>query len=110
MFDIIFAGGEFIFSHVGFAHWTPGGTTACVIAGRLAAADHSLKILVVESGQHSRDVPPHVQPSRYIEHLAPSSTTVSFHVAKPSPHLNGRAAVVPCGRSVGGGSTVNCKL
>ncbi|KAF8556499.1 alcohol oxidase [Imleria badia] len=92
VFDIIFAG---------------GGTTACVIAGRLAAADPSLKILIVESGQHSRDLPQHVQPYRYIEHLAPDSTTVSFHVAKPNPHLNGRAAVVPCGRSVGGGSTVN---
>ncbi|KAI9460298.1 GMC oxidoreductase-domain-containing protein [Boletus coccyginus] len=83
------------------------GTTACVTAGRLAAADPTLKILIVESGQHSRDLPRHVQPCRYLENLAPNSTTVSFHVAKPSPHLNGRAAVVPCGRSVGGGSTVN---
>ncbi|KAF8553985.1 alcohol oxidase [Imleria badia] len=95
-FDIIFAGGEFVC-----------GTTACVIAGRLAAADPSLKILVVESGQHSRDLPCHVQPCRYIENLAPDSTTVSFHVAKPSSHLNGREIVVPCGRSVGGGSTIN---
>ncbi|KAI9571645.1 GMC oxidoreductase-domain-containing protein [Boletus coccyginus] len=91
-FDIIFAG---------------GGTTACVTAGRLAAADPSLKILIAESGQHSRDLPCHVQPCRCVENLAPNSTTVSFHVAKPSPHLNGRAVVVPCGRSVGGGSTVN---
>ncbi|KAN0092553.1 GMC oxidoreductase domain containing protein [Tylopilus felleus] len=91
-FDIIFAG---------------GGTTACVIAGRLAAADPSLKILIVEIGQHTRDVPQHVQPCRYLEHLAPNSTTVSFHVAKSSPHLNGRSVVVPCGRSVGGASTVN---
>ncbi|KAI9570612.1 GMC oxidoreductase-domain-containing protein [Boletus coccyginus] len=94
-FDIIFAG---------------GGTTACVIAGRLAAADPALKILIVESGQHSRDVPQHVQPCRYLENLAPNSTTVSFHVAKPSSHLNGRAAVVACGRSVGGGSAVNFML
>ena len=97
-------------ARVSFAHPSPGGTTACVIAGRLAAADPSLKILVVESGQHSRDLPRHVQPCRFIEHLAPDSTTVTFHVAKPSPHLNGRAAVVPCGRSVGGGSVVNCKF
>ncbi|KAF8556481.1 alcohol oxidase [Imleria badia] len=95
VFDVIFAG---------------GGTTACLIAGRLASADPSLKILVVESGQHSRDLPCHVQPCRYIENLAPDSTTVSFHVAKPSPHLNGRKIVVPCGRSVGGGSTVNFML
>ncbi|KIJ67561.1 GMC oxidoreductase [Hydnomerulius pinastri MD-312] len=91
-FDIIFAG---------------GGTTACVVAGRLAAADPSLKILIVESGQHSRDLPIHVQPCQYIANLAPTSTTMSFHVGKPSEHLNGRAPIVPCGRSVGGGSTVN---
>ena len=97
-------------ARVGIPYTTPGGTTACVTAGRLAAADPSLKILIVESGQHSRDIPRHVQPCRYLENLAPGSTTVSFHVAKPSPHLNGRATVVPCGRSVGGGSAVNCKL
>ncbi|KIJ11538.1 alcohol oxidase [Paxillus involutus ATCC 200175] len=91
-FDIIFAG---------------GGTTACVVAGRLAAADPSLKILVVESGQHSRDLPIHVQPCQFVANLAPDSTTVSFHVGKPSEHLNGRAPIMQCGRSVGGGSTVN---
>ncbi|KIJ11507.1 alcohol oxidase, partial [Paxillus involutus ATCC 200175] len=84
-----------------------GGTTACVVAGRLAAADPSLKILVVESGQHSRDLPIHVQPCQFIANLAPDSTTVSFHVGKPSEHLNGRAPIMQCGRSVGGGSTVN---
>lgn len=116
VFDIIFAGGEdvcalvyVIFFSLGIQRSTPGGTTACVVAGRLAAADPSLKILIVESGQHTRDVPLHVQPCRFLENLAPNSTTVSFHVAKPSSHLNGRAAVVPCGRSVGGGSAINCK-
>jgi len=94
-FDIIFAG---------------GGTTACVIAGRLAAAEPSLRILVVESGQHTRDDPRHVQPCRYIEHLAPNSTTASFNVAKPNSNLNGRSIVVPCGKSVGGGSAINCEL
>ncbi|KAG9316078.1 GMC oxidoreductase-domain-containing protein [Chiua virens] len=92
MFDIIFAG---------------GGTTACVIAGRLTTADPVLKILIIESGQHSRDNPCHVQPCRYVENIAPDSTTVSFHVGKSSAHLNGRAPVVPCGRTVGGGSAVN---
>ncbi|KAH7888383.1 GMC oxidoreductase-domain-containing protein [Phlebopus sp. FC_14] len=91
-FDIVFAG---------------GGTAACVIAGRLAAVDPSLKILVVESGLHSRDNPIHVQPCKFIENLAPTSTTVSFHVGKPSEHLGGRSPIVPCGRVVGGGSAVN---
>ncbi|KAF9219422.1 alcohol oxidase [Gyrodon lividus] len=91
-FDIIFAG---------------GGTTACVIAGRLAAADPSLKILVVESGQHSRDLPIHVQPSQFVANLAPTSTTMSCLVGRPSQHLNERSPLSMCGRSVGGGSTVN---
>ncbi|KAG8212846.1 hypothetical protein J3R82DRAFT_11163 [Butyriboletus roseoflavus] len=95
-FDVIFAGGEFI-----------GGTTACVVAGRLAAADPSLKILIVESGQHSRDLPIHVHPCRYIENIALKTTTISFHVGKPSTHLDGRVPVFQSGRAVGGGSAVN---
>ncbi|KAG9316079.1 hypothetical protein JVU11DRAFT_3750 [Chiua virens] len=112
-FDIIFAGGEFDSSPT-ITHWsagpTSGGTTACVVAGRLAAADPSLKILIIESGQHSNDVPIHVQPCRSVQNLVPDSATVSFHAGKASIHLNGRVPVVPCGRSVGGGSTVNFML
>ncbi|KAG8212842.1 GMC oxidoreductase-domain-containing protein [Butyriboletus roseoflavus] len=83
------------------------GTTACVIAGRLAATEPSLKILIVESGQHSRDVPIHVHPCRCVEHLAPYATTLSSHVGKPSTHLDGRTPVIQSGRAVGGGSAVN---
>ncbi|KAG1730544.1 GMC oxidoreductase-domain-containing protein [Suillus paluster] len=68
-FDIIFAG---------------GGATACVVAGRLAACDPSLKILVLEAEYHG-----HIQ---YWD---------------PTPRLNGRALIVPSGHSVGGGSSVN---
>lgn len=91
-YDIVFAG---------------GGTVACVIAGRLLTADPSLKILVVESGDHSRDRQYHYQPCRFLENLAPTSTTVTFNAGKPSPLLNGRPLIVPCGRALGGGSTVN---
>ncbi|KAI9462703.1 GMC oxidoreductase-domain-containing protein [Boletus coccyginus] len=91
-FDIIFAGGEF--------------SSESLIRAPTHAAPP--KILLVESGQHTCDLPHHVQPCRWpTAHLAPDSTTVALHVARPSPHLDGRAAVVPCGRSVGGGSTVN---
>ncbi|KAG2076686.1 alcohol oxidase [Suillus decipiens] len=91
-FDIIFAG---------------GGTTACVVAGRLAACDSSLKILILEAGEHTLDKPAHVQPYQFPFHMAPTSTTLTFNVGNPSPRLNGRAVIVPCGRSVGGGSTSN---
>ncbi|KAF8655059.1 hypothetical protein AX16_003260 [Volvariella volvacea WC 439] len=91
-YDIIFAG---------------GGASGCLIAGRLAAADPSLKILIVEAGEHTLNLPAHIQPARYFSHLAPTSKTVTFNVGKPSPHINGRSLVTPSGRCVGGGSSVN---
>ncbi|KAG2342547.1 FAD/NAD(P)-binding domain-containing protein [Suillus weaverae] len=91
-FDIVFAG---------------GGTTACVVAGRLAAYDPSLRILILEAGQHTLNKPIHVQPSQCRFNQAPTSTTVTFNIGNPSPHLNGRAPIVSCGRCVGGGSCVN---
>ncbi|KAG1847110.1 GMC oxidoreductase-domain-containing protein [Suillus tomentosus] len=91
-FDIIFAG---------------GGATACVVAGRLAACDSSLKILILEAGEHTLDKPAHVQLYQYPFHLAPTTTTLTFNFGNPSPHLNGRALVVPSGHSVGGASTIN---
>ncbi|KAG1740629.1 hypothetical protein EDB19DRAFT_1828436 [Suillus lakei] len=91
-FDIIFAG---------------GGTTACVVAGRLAAWDRSLRILILEGGEHTLNQAAHVQPFRYPGHQAPTSTTVTFNVGNPTPCLNGRAPIVSCAHCVGGGSTVN---
>ncbi|KAG1802456.1 alcohol oxidase-like protein [Suillus subaureus] len=91
-FDIVFAG---------------GGTTACVVAGRLAAYDPSLRILILEAGQHTLNKPIHVQPSQYPFNQLPTSTTVTFNIGNPSPRLNGRVPIVPCGRCVGGGSCVN---
>ncbi|KAG1870417.1 GMC oxidoreductase-domain-containing protein [Suillus tomentosus] len=91
-FDIVFAG---------------GGTTACVVAGRLAAYDPSLRILILEAGQHTLNKPIHVQPSQARFNQEPTSTTVTFNIGNPSPRLNGRAPAVPSGRCVGGGSCVN---
>ncbi|KAG0702062.1 GMC oxidoreductase-domain-containing protein [Suillus ampliporus] len=90
--DIIFAG---------------GGATACVAAGRLAACDPSLKILILEGGQHTLNKDSVVQPYQYPSHLAPTSTMMTFNIGNPSQNLNGREPIVPCGRCVGGGSSVN---
>ncbi|KAI0651206.1 alcohol oxidase-like protein [Trametes meyenii] len=85
-----------------------GGTCGCIIAGRLAAADPSLKILIIEAGPTvTQDDLLHTQPARYLYHLRPESTTVKFQVAKESAALGGRAPVVPCGQCLGGGSSVN---
>ena len=84
-----------------------GGATACVIAGRLAQADPSLKILVLEAGPHTKDKIDHVQPGRYLKHLAPGSNTTTLHVSKPSEAIGGRNSYVHTGRCVGGGSAIN---
>lgn len=91
-YDIIFAG---------------GGTCGCVAAGRLAAADPSLRILVLEAGPHIRDAQDHTQPARYFSNLALGKETLTFHVGKPSKSIAGRSPIVPSGKCVGGGSSVN---
>ncbi|KAF5310605.1 hypothetical protein D9619_007763 [Psilocybe cf. subviscida] len=91
-YDIIFAG---------------GGTTACVTAGRLAKANPSLKILVLEAGPHTKGSIDHLQPGRFIKHIAPGSNTTTLHVSNPSDAMAGRKLFVHTGRCVGGGSAVN---
>ncbi|KIL67110.1 GMC oxidoreductase [Amanita muscaria Koide BX008] len=93
VYDIIFAG---------------GGATACITAGRLAAANPSLKILILEDGPETRDKPEHLQPARCFENLRnPKSESISLQVARPSQALGGRALMVPTGRCFGGGSCIN---
>ncbi|KAI1785923.1 alcohol oxidase-like protein [Ganoderma leucocontextum] len=84
-----------------------GGTAAGIIFGRLAAADPSLRILMLEIGPTIKDDLAHLQPARFLTHLAPDSKTIKHVVGKPSDHLNGRQLVVQCGQCVGGGSSVN---
>ena len=116
-YDIVIAGGEYsalpIFDNHASRYSTlapsTGGTCACIVAGRLADADPSLRILIVEAGPPTRDDPLHAQPSRYLYHLRPDSSTVRFNVGAPSASLGGRAPIVPCGQCVGGGSSVNCE-
>ncbi len=112
-YDIIFVGGNI------HRLWTIldtdsdvslGGTSAGVAAGRLAAAAPKLRILLLEAGPLTKDMPEHVQPGRYITHLVPTTTTITHNVAKPSEYLGGRSVIVQSGRCVGGGSSVNFVL
>ncbi|KAI5836378.1 alcohol oxidase-like protein [Schizophyllum commune Tattone D] len=91
-YDIVFAG---------------AGTAACVAAGRLAAADPTLRILLLEAGAHTLGVAAHVEPYRFVTHLVPDSLTVTPYAATPSPAVGGRSIIVPAGHCVGGGSSVN---
>ena len=86
-----------------------GGTSACLIASRLADAAPSLNILILEAGPHTQDDLAHIQPARFLTHLQPDSKTVNFVASNPEPQLLGRSVVVPHGQCVGGGSSVNCE-
>ena len=85
-----------------------GGTAACVIAGRLAAANANLRILLLEAGPTTYNDSAHTDPLRLLSHLAPDSHTVRTHVTQPSMVLGGRTTAVPCGQCLGGGGSVNC--
>ncbi|KAK7022565.1 alcohol oxidase [Favolaschia claudopus] len=76
-YDIIFAG---------------GGTTACVIAGRLAAADPDLRILIIESGPSTKD---------WIGLLNRTDVYMA-HSSLTATNLNGRSPRVNNGSCVGG--------
>ncbi|KAF8075818.1 GMC oxidoreductase-domain-containing protein [Lyophyllum atratum] len=91
-YDIIFAG---------------GGTAACVTAGRLAKADPSLKILILEAGPLTQEMPDHIQPALFFSNLIRPAKTFTLHASKPSPSLAGRSIIVPTGRCLGGSSSVN---
>ncbi|KAF8206115.1 GMC oxidoreductase-domain-containing protein [Mycena galopus ATCC 62051] len=97
-YDIIFGG---------------GGSTACVIAGRLAAVDSSLRILVVENGRLTKDNPLHVQPGRFLENITittPRTEAITLHSSVPGVNLGGRAAVAANASCVGGGSGINAMM
>ncbi|KAH7915215.1 GMC oxidoreductase-domain-containing protein [Hygrophoropsis aurantiaca] len=91
-YDIIFAG---------------GGTTACLVAGRLAAANPTLRILILEAGPHTKDVENHTLPSRCLDNVEPGSNSTFFNAAETTPSLGGRPLIVHSGRCVGGGSNIN---
>ncbi|KAK2460296.1 hypothetical protein APHAL10511_007685 [Amanita phalloides] len=92
-YDIIFAG---------------GGASACVTAGRLAKADPTLKILIIEDGPDTRDKPIHVRPALFLRNFQdPASKTFLHHRGRPSQSIGGRSPVVDVGRCLGGGSCVN---
>ncbi|KAH9481245.1 Alcohol oxidase [Psilocybe cubensis] len=91
-YDVIFAG---------------GGASACVTAGRLADADPTLRILVLEAGSHSKDLFYHVQPGRFFSNILTGKPVLSFHVGQGGKGTGERFHIVPSGRAVGGGSSIN---
>lgn len=85
------------------------GTSGGVAAGRLAVADPSLKILLVEAGPHVKDDEAFVQPAKCLSHLRADNPVFKVHVSEHSEFL-GRQQAVTVPHVVGGGSSVNCMV
>src|ERR1700742_3049193 len=52
-----------------------GGTAGCVVASRLATADPDLRLLVLEAGPPTNDIPAHRYPAHLLSHIMPGSQT-----------------------------------
>ena len=84
-----------------------GGTAAYVVAGRLAAADANLRVLLLEAGPTTYNDPAHTDLLRFLSHLAPDSHAVRAYVTQPNAAHGGRTTTVPCGQCLGGGGSTN---
>lgn len=87
-----------------------GGTGGCVVAGRLAAADPSLKVLMIEGGEDNYRKENVINPALFREHLAPGTHTALFYLSAKQPQLAGRQVVTSTGGNLGGGSSINIAL
>ncbi|KXF78144.1 sorbosone dehydrogenase [Paramesorhizobium deserti] len=84
-----------------------GGSSACVVAARLVA-DGRARVLLLERGPAKANPIMHF-PAGYMKFLAKDIYLV-MHKTKPQPQLDGRGPIVPQGRVLGGGSTVNAMV
>ncbi|KFA50406.1 hypothetical protein S40293_05239 [Stachybotrys chartarum IBT 40293] len=87
-----------------------GGAAGSIIAARLAQADASLSILLVERGADNSTVPTITHPALFLANLAPTSTSMLFYPGNPEEQLGGRSVVVPAGGTLGGGSATNLMM
>ena len=80
-----------------------GGTAGCVIARRLSD-NPDVSVLLLEAGGSDR-VPAVLDTTLWMSNIG-SERDWCYH-AQPSPHLAGRAAPLPMGKVLGGGSSIN---
>ena len=84
-----------------------GGSSGCVVAGRLANESNA-KILLLEAGHFHHhpllDMPPG------IFKMINGSKFMKFHHTVPQDHLDGRIHDIPQGNVLGGGSSVNAQV
>ncbi|KAF8900882.1 GMC oxidoreductase-domain-containing protein [Gymnopilus junonius] len=90
-----------------------GGPAGCVVAGRLAYADPSLKVMLIEGGANNRDDPWVYRPGIYVRNMQRDGINdkAKFYVdTMQSSHLRGRQSIVPCANILGGGSSINFQM
>ncbi|KAK1835752.1 GMC oxidoreductase-domain-containing protein [Podospora conica] len=87
-----------------------GGSAGCIVAGRLAAADPNLSILLIEGGRNNRDVATVVNPLFLMKNLAPQTKAALYYKGSKSAHVGDREIIVPAGGILGGGSSINFML
>lgn len=84
-----------------------GGSSACVVAAKLVSEGRA-RVLMLERGPRKASPIMHF-PAGYMKFLA-KDTYLSMHKTKEQPQLNGRGPIVPQGKVLGGGSTVNAMV
>ncbi|SJL01496.1 related to alcohol oxidase [Armillaria ostoyae] len=90
-----------------------GGPAGCVVAGRLAYADPTLKVMLIEGGANNRDDPWVYRPGIYVKNMQRDGINdkATFYTdTQESPHLRGRQSIVPCANILGGGSSINFQM
>ncbi|KAI1338566.1 GMC oxidoreductase [Xylariaceae sp. FL0016] len=84
-----------------------GGVAGGIIASRLAEADPSISILVIEQGRNNYNVESVIYPALFERNTLPGSDTALFWKANKSPQLGDREPIVETGGILGGGSSIN---
>ncbi|KAK4450154.1 GMC oxidoreductase-domain-containing protein [Podospora aff. communis PSN243] len=87
-----------------------GGSAGCIVAGRLAAADPNLHILLIEGGRNNYNDPNVIHAALGPLNLAPEKKMAIFYKTVREEQLAGREMVVPSGGILGGGSSINAAL
>ncbi len=84
-----------------------GGASGCVMASRLSE-NPANKVLMIERGR--RDFHPWIHiPAAFFKILRAGNDTQNY-IAAPSKGMGGRPTIVPTGKVIGGGSSVNAML
>lgn len=84
-----------------------GGSSACVVAAKLVIEGRA-RVLLLERGP-AKPNPIMSFPAGYMKFLA-KDTYLAMHKTMPQPQLDGRGPIVPQGKVLGGGSTVNAMV